>query len=179
MIYGFTQQSGGQIRIHSTPDVGTTVSMYFPLDSRSADIGLETSVDVPALPDKRGNGEVILVVDDETGIRETAVELLTDQGYTLFEAIDSASALSQFERLEHVDLLLTDIGLPGALNGLALAKILKAHHPQLKILFITGYANAEGLTERFTLGKVLFKPFSVSELSAQVRSILASKAAEH
>jgi PAS domain S-box-containing protein len=179
MIYGFTQQSGGQIRIHSTPDVGTTVSMYFPLDSRSADIGLETSVDVPALPDKRGNGEVILVVDDETGIRETAVELLTDQGYTLFEAIDSASALSQFERLEHVDLLLTDIGLPGALNGLALAKILKAHRPQLKILFITGYANAEGLTERFTLGKVLFKPFSVSELSAQVRSILASKAAEH
>lgn len=178
MIYGFTQQSGGQIRIHSTPDVGTTVSMYFPLDPRSADISLNASGTLPALPDAKGNGEVILVVDDETGIREVAVELLTDQGYTLFEAIDSASALRQFEKLERLDLLLTDIGLPGSVNGLALAKTLKARRPQLKILFITGYAKAEGITEGLALGKVIFKPFSVNELSSHVRSILASKGSE-
>lgn len=179
MIYGFTQQSGGQIRIHSTVNVGTTISMYFPLDKRSADNAFGASDEVTSLPSNTGNGEVILVVDDETGLREIAVELLTDQGYAPYEAIDSASALRQFEKLDKLDLLITDIGLPGAVNGLALAKTLKAQCPQLKILFITGYANAEGITEGLSLGKVLSKPFSVSELSDHVRSALASEATEH
>lgn len=178
MIYGFTQQSGGQIRIHSTLNVGTTISMYFPLDTRNADNTLEAVANAASLPSDRGNGEVILVVDDETGLREIAVELLTDQGYAPYEAIDSASAMKQFEKLDRVDLLITDIGLPGAINGLALAKTLKAQRPQLKVLFITGYANAEGITEGLSLGKVLSKPFSVTELSDYVRSALASEAAE-
>jgi CheY-like chemotaxis protein len=172
MIYGFTQQSGGQIRIHSTPDVGTTVSMYFPLDQRNADTLTGTLTDAPVLPHDKGNGEVILLVDDETGIREVAVELLNDQGYTLFEAIDSASALRQFEKLDRLDLLLTDIGLPGAMNGLALAKALKARCPELKILFITGYAKAEGISEGASLGRVLTKPFKVGELLDCVRAVL-------
>jgi CheY-like chemotaxis protein len=178
MIYGFTQQSGGQIRIHSTLNVGTTISMYFPLDTRNADNTLEAVANAASLPSDKGNGEVILVVDDETGLREIAVELLTDQGYAPYEAIDSASAMKQFEKLDRVDLLITDIGLPGAINGLALAKTLKAQRPQLKVLFITGYANAEGITEGLSLGKVLSKPFSVTELSDYVRSALASEAAE-
>lgn len=172
MIYGFTQQSGGQVRIHSTPDVGTTVSMYFPLDQRNPDTLTGTLTDAPVLPRDKGNGEVILLVDDETGIREVAVELLNDQGYTLFEAIDSASALRQFEKLDHLDLLLTDIGLPGAMNGLALAKTLKARCPELKILFITGYAKAEGISEGASLGRVLTKPFKVGELLDCVKAVL-------
>lgn len=180
MIYGFTQQSGGQIRINSALNVGTTISMYFPLDARNADKTREalTNVASSSSPSHKGNGEVILVVDDETGLREVAVELLADQGYAPHEAIDSASALKQFEKLERLDLLITDIGLPGPVNGLALAKMLKAQRPQLKVLFITGYTKTEGITEGLTLGKVLSKPFSVIELSDYVRSALASEAAE-
>ena len=177
MIYGFTQQSGGQTRIHSTLNVGSTISMYFPLDKRSADT-LEASVSAVSPLSEKGNGEVILVVDDETGLREIAVELLTDQGYAPYEAIDSASAMKQFEKLDRLDLLITDIGLPGAVNGLALAKTLLAHRPQIKVLFITGYANAAGITEGLALGKVLSKPFSVTELSDCVRFALASEAVE-
>jgi PAS domain S-box-containing protein len=172
MIYGFTQQSGGQIRIHSTPNVGTTVSMYFPLDQRNADTLTGTMTDAAVLPRDKGNGEVILLVDDETGIREVAVDLLSDQGYTLFEAIDSESALSQFDKLDRLDLLLTDIGLPGAMNGLALAKTLKARRPELKVLFITGYAKAEGISEGASLGRVLTKPFKVGELLDCVKAVL-------
>jgi PAS domain S-box-containing protein len=178
MIYGFTQQSGGQIRIKSALNVGTTISIYFPVDARNADKTHEALANVPSRHSDNGNGEIILVVDDETGLREIAVELLTDQGYTTYEAIDSASALKQFEKLDRLDLLVTDIGLPGPVNGLALAKTLKAQRPQLKVLFITGYTKTEGITEGLTLGKVLSKPFSVIELSDYVRSALASEAAE-
>ncbi|WP_032634330.1 ATP-binding protein [Pseudomonas syringae] len=178
MIYGFTRQSGGQIRIKSALNAGTTVSMYFPLDTRNADKTLEAVANAASLPSDKGNGEVILVVDDETGLREIAIALLTDQGYAPHEAIDSASALKQFEKLDRLDLLITDIGLPGPVNGLALAKTLKEQRPQLKVLFITGYTKVEGITEGLTLGKVLSKPFSVVELSDYVRSALASEAAE-
>lgn len=178
MIYGFTQQSGGQIRINSALNFGTTISMYFPLDARNADKAHEALANVASPPPDKGNGEVILVVDDETGLREIAVELLADQGYAPYEAIDSASALKQFEKLDRLDLLVTDIGLPGPVNGLALAKALKAQRPQLKILFITGSTKVEGITEGLTLGKVLSKPFSVIELSNYVRSALAPEAAE-
>jgi PAS domain S-box-containing protein len=178
MIYGFTQQSGGQVRIHSTLGVGTTVSMYFPLDKRAAEEKPGISVVAPKALSNAGNGEIILVVDDETGIREMTVELLTDHGYSLYEAVDSASALKQFDRLGRLDLLITDIGLPGAVNGLALAQTLRDRCPRLKILFITGYANVARITDGLSLGKVLSKPYSVSELLDHVRELLASETSE-
>jgi PAS domain S-box-containing protein len=172
MIYGFTQQSGGQVRIHSTLEVGTTVTMYFPAGERSSEISPHETLD--ALPLTRGQGEVILVVDDEAGVREMTSELLTERGYKVHEAIDSTSAFSQSRRLERLDLLITDIGLPGAMNGLALAKQLKAERPDLKILFITGYAKAEGISEGMLLGKVVSKPFSLTEIAHCVGHVIAA-----
>ncbi|MFK3971520.1 ATP-binding protein [Pseudomonas sp. NPDC087358] len=172
MIYGFTQQSGGQIRLHSTVDVGTTVSMYFPADPRSVE---NTPPVLDTLAPVRSNGEVILVVDDEAGIREITVELLVERGYTVFEAVDSTSAFNQSGKLKQLDLLVTDIGLPGSMNGLEMAKQLKAKRPQLKILFITGYAKAEGIAEGLQLGQVLSKPFSLVDLSQSVSNLLANR----
>jgi PAS domain S-box-containing protein len=175
MIYGFTQQSGGQVRIHSTVGLGTTVSMYFPVDQREA--SKATSTVTRELPGAQGNGETILIVDDETGIRETAVELLNERGYDVFEAIDSRSALAKASSLGTIDLLITDIGLPGAINGLVLAEQLKSAHPDLKVLFITGYAKAAGIGEGIALGKVLLKPFSLGDLEQAVSRLLSPKEA--
>jgi PAS domain S-box-containing protein len=175
MIYGFTQQSGGQIRIHSKVGAGSTVTMYFPVDLRSVDPIADNvdSVDKPVL-DTRKINEVILVVDDEAGVREMTVEFLADLGYTVFEAVDSTSAFNQVEKMRVLDLLVTDIGLPGAMNGLVLAQRLKAKHADLKVLFITGYTKAEAISEGMLLGKVLAKPFSLGELNTNVRGALGS-----
>ncbi|VVN96938.1 ATP-binding protein [Pseudomonas viridiflava] len=171
MIYGFTRQSGGQVRIQSESGVGTTVTMYFPVDQRTVEQMADTTY--AAMPEKTGNGEVILIVDDETGVREIAADLLSDQGYDVFEAADCISALEQARTLDRLDLLITDIGLPGPMNGIMLAQELTASRPTLKVLFITGYTKAEGITEGQSLGKMLFKPFSLIEFSDSVKSILS------
>ncbi|MCI3910199.1 ATP-binding protein [Pseudomonas viridiflava] len=171
MIYGFTRQSGGQVRIQSESGVGTTVTMYFPVDQRTVEQTADTTY--AAMPEKTGNGEVILIVDDETGVREIAADLLSDQGYDVFEAADCISALEQARTLDRLDLLITDIGLPGPMNGITLAQELTASRPALKVLFITGYTKAEGITEGQSLGKMLFKPFSLIEFSDSVKSILS------
>ncbi|WP_241150553.1 ATP-binding protein [Pseudomonas viridiflava] len=171
MIYGFTRQSGGQVRIQSESGVGTTVTMYFPVDQRTVEQTADTTY--AAMPEKTGNGEVILIVDDETGVREIAADLLSDQGYNVFEAADCISALEQARTLDRLDLLITDIGLPGPMNGITLAQELTASRPALKVLFITGYTKAEGITEGQSLGKMLFKPFSLIEFSDSVKSILS------
>ncbi|QXG28572.1 response regulator [Pseudomonas viridiflava] len=171
MIYGFTRQSGGQVRIQSESGVGTTVTMYFPVDQRTVEQMADTTY--AAMPEKTGNGEVILIVDDETGVREIVADLLSDQGYDVFEAADCISALEQARTLDRLDLLITDIGLPGPMNGITLAQELTASRPALKVLFITGYTKAEGITEGQSLGKMLFKPFSLIEFSDSVKSILS------
>ncbi|MEE4674909.1 response regulator [Pseudomonas alliivorans] len=170
MIYGFTRQSGGQVRIQSVMGQGTTVNMYFPQDQR----GVEKRTDLhdAAIPEEAGQGEVILIVDDETGVREIAAELLIEQGYEVHQAADCLSALEQVKKLDTFDLLITDIGLPGPMNGIALAQQLTSTRPDLKVLFITGYAEAEGITEGQSLGKVLSKPFSLAEFSQTVKGIL-------
>jgi CheY-like chemotaxis protein len=117
---------------------------------------------------------VILVVDDEAGVRESTVEVLVEQGYKVFEAVDSTSAFSQLRKLEVVDLLITDIGLPGTMNGLMLAKAFKAERPTLKILFITGYAKVQGISEGLLMGKMLSKPFSLNDLMHSVSTILSA-----
>ncbi|MBA1228559.1 response regulator [Pseudomonas viridiflava] len=170
MIYGFTRQSGGQVRIQSEPGKGTTVTMCFPVDRRSAE--RPADVEDAAMPEKPGHGERILIVDDETGVREIAAELLTEQGYTVCEAADCISALDHAEKLGSLDLLITDIGLPGPMNGIMLAQELTAKQPDLKVLFITGYAKAEGITEGQLMGKVLFKPFNLVEFSHTVKNTL-------
>lgn len=170
MIYGFTQQSGGQVRVHSSLGVGTTVTMYFPVDdSKPGEI--EPDLEIPDEAELSGHNKTILLVDDEAAIRQMVAELLSDSGYRVVEAVDSVSAMKQAEKLEHLDLLLTDIGLPGMMNGISLAAQFKLKYPQLKVLFVTGFAGGSNLVSVDATTRILTKPFSLNELSSRVHSL--------
>jgi PAS domain S-box-containing protein len=170
MIYGFTQQSGGQVRVHSSLGVGTTVTMYFPVDD-SQPGEIEPDSDIPDEAELSSHNETILLVDDEAAVRQMVAELLSESGYRVVEAVDSVSALKQAEKLEHLDLLLTDIGLPGLMNGISLAAQFKLKYPQLKVLFVTGFAGGSNLVSVDATTRVLTKPFSLNELSSRVHSL--------
>jgi len=170
MIYGFTQQSGGQVRVHSTLGIGTTVTMYFPVD-HSQPGELKTSADTPEEHQLTAHNETILLVDDEAAVREMAAELLSESGYRVVEAVDSVSAIKQAEKLDHLDLLVSDIGLPGMMNGISLAAQLRLKYPQLKVLFVTGFAGGTNLVSVDATTRVLTKPFSLNELSSRVHAL--------
>ncbi|RKS27459.1 PAS domain S-box-containing protein [Pseudomonas sp. WPR_5_2] len=171
MIYGFTQQSGGQIRVHSTQDVGTTVTLYFPIESSQPNETKPISGETQRV-ESNGHNETILLVDDEAAIRQMVSEFLTETGYRVIEAVDSVSAIKQAEKLEQLDLLLTDIGLPGLMNGINLDAELKAKYPQLKTLFITGFAGGAKLVPSNAATQLLTKPFSLNELGSRVHSLI-------
>jgi PAS domain S-box-containing protein len=173
MIYGFVQQSGGHTQISSQMGSGTSIVLNFPMHRIAADdISFQSRTSKP-LP--RATGETVLLVDDELVVRQVMIELLTDLGYTVPEAIDGRSALSRAEKLEHIDLLVTDIGLPGGLDGQQLAALLRVRHPQLKVLFITGFAKNLQLNENAKPAThVLAKPFSINDFSERIRAILGA-----
>ncbi|MCU1763205.1 ATP-binding protein [Pseudomonas sp. 14P_8.1_Bac3] len=178
MIYGFTQQSGGQVRVHSTLGIGTTVTLYFPVDESPP---VEKPAHSSVLPqqESRGHHETILLVDDEATVRQMASEFLTETGYDVAEAADSVSALKQLEKLDHLELLLTDIGLPGAMNGINLAAAFRLKFPRLKVLFITGFAGGSGLVAVDEHTQLLTKPFSLVDLGQRVQQLVqASSAAD-
>jgi len=175
MIYGFTQQSGGQVRVHSTLGIGTTVTLYFPVD-HSQPGEVRAPADAAAAAHATGHNEIILLVDDEAAVRQMASELLTETGYRVVEAVDAVSAIKQAQKLEHLDLLLTDIGLPGMTNGISLAAELKQRFPTLKVLFITGFAGGTSLVTVDATTRILTKPFSLDELSGRVHSLLRTDA---
>ncbi|MNQ23551.1 Blue-light-activated protein [compost metagenome] len=171
MIYGFTQQSGGQVRVHSSLGVGTTVTLYFPVDDSPPEDKEVDLADTQKL-ESSGKNETILLVDDEAAIRQMASELLSEIGYRVIEAVDSVSAISEAQKLEHLDLLLSDVGLPGLMNGVSLAAELKGKFPQLKVLFITGFAGGSRLVSVDSTTRILTKPFSLNELTSRVHSLL-------
>ncbi len=172
MIYGFAQQSGGQVRIYSEVGLGTTVCIYLPrhygevTDDRP-------SAKAAALP-RSEQGETVLVVDDEPTVRMLVTDILEDLGYTAIEASDSAAGLKVLQSDVRIDLLVTDVGLPGGMNGRQMADAARVGRPDLKVLFITGYA------ENSILGNghlapgmaVLTKPFAVENMAARIRSMI-------
>ncbi|MBT2339297.1 MULTISPECIES: ATP-binding protein [Pseudomonas] len=174
MIYGFAQQSGGQVKIQSSVGVGTTVTMYFPIARRPPLREKEKRAQPHVPAQQPGGNETILLVDDEAAIRQMVSEYLGETGYQVVEALDSVSALQQATKTEHIDLLLTDIGLPGAMNGIGLAAKLRARYPALKVLFITGFAEGESLVAADPSTWIMTKPFSLSDLGRRVRSLIHS-----
>ncbi|WP_258190041.1 PAS domain-containing protein [Stutzerimonas stutzeri] len=176
MIYGFAQQSGGQVRIHSKSGIGTTVTMFFPWQE-AGEVEVVPPPEPASLP-AASHEETILFVDDETTVRQVASEVLRELGYRVVEAVDSKSAFRQVEKAGKIDLLIADIGLPGAMNGVSLADAIRPDHPRLKVLFITGFASnpvLEKATERRS-NRVLPKPFTLEQLSVLVRVLLDSQA---
>ena len=129
MIYGFVRQSGGQVRIYSEVGKGTTMCLYFP---RWHGRGRARTRDA-AEPVESGFGETVLVVDDDATVRMLIAEVLTENHYRLLEAGDGPSALKILEaRQQRIDLMVTDVGLPGGMNGRQLADAARQMRPELK-----------------------------------------------
>jgi nitrogen-specific signal transduction histidine kinase/CheY-like chemotaxis protein len=172
MIYGFARQSGGQVRIYSEVGQGTTMCIYFPRHGEDAPLEEET-VNLPT-PEPTGDGEVVLVIDDEPIIRMLITEVLQDSGYTVIEAPDGPAGVRVLDSNARIDLLITDVGLPGGMNGRQVADAARVSRPDLKVLFITGYAeNAVVGNGHFETGMfVLSKPFPMEALANRVREII-------
>ncbi|NEU14834.1 PAS domain-containing protein [Methylobacterium sp. BTF04] len=172
MIYGFAQQSGGQVRIYSEVGQGTTVRIYLPRHYGAVED--ETAVEgISDLP-RSEQGETVLVVDDEPTVRMLITEILEDLGYAAIEAGDSATGLKVLQSDVRIDLLVTDVGLPGGMNGRQMADAARARRPDLKVLFITGYAeNAILGNGTLPMGMgVLTKPFAMDNMAARIRSMI-------
>jgi PAS domain S-box-containing protein len=173
MVYGFVKQSGGHVKIYSEVDQGTTVRIYLPkLMGETAE---EIAADDLQEPPPGSRSETILVVEDDDDVRMYSVEILRELGYRVLEAHDSASALRLLERQDgRVDLLFSDIVLPGGVNGEQLAERARGVRPDLKVLFTTGYArNAIMRDGRLEPGvELITKPFTYAALAARIRAIL-------
>ena len=175
MIYGFVRQSGGQVRAYSEIGQGTTMCLYLPrhngpLDEKTiradeAHLGFD------------GHGETVLVVDDEATIRMLIIDVLEDAGYRVIDAYDGPSGMKVLESDVRIDLLITDVGLPGGLNGRQLADAARVFRPDLRVLFITGYAeNAVIGNGHLDAGmQVITKPFAIEAFGSKVRDMLDQK----
>jgi CheY-like chemotaxis protein len=174
MVYDLARQSGGQARIYSEPDKGTSVSLYLPRDfGEEAETALPNeAIEMP----RAQQGETVLIVDDEPSVRALIEEVLNELGYISIQAKDGPGGLRVLESGRRIDLLITDIGLPGGINGRQLADAALAERPALKILFITGYAeNAVVGNGHLEPGMhLLSKPFRMDILADRIRSIISN-----
>jgi len=171
MIYGFTRQSNGGVVIESRPGFGTAVRLLLPQHKGTA----PEAEDAKQLSEPKQiahSGEIVLVVEDETIVRSLIVETLQELGYQTLEAVDGPSGLAILQSDQRIDMLVTDIGLPG-LNGRQIADAALLKRPQLRILFMTGYAESAALkNDSFEGGmQMITKPFSIEALSKKIYEI--------
>ena len=172
MIYGFAKQSGGQARIHSIEGVGSTISIFLPRH-----IGVIAPV-VNARPraetPRARPSETVLVVDDEPGIRILLSRNLGRLGYAVLEGSDGKSDLQHIQGDERIDLLVTDFGLTGSMNGWQLAEAARLLRPDLKVLFITGFAKSMIAGNRFMEPgmEVMNKPFAMTAFLQRIASMI-------
>ncbi|MCB8875135.1 hybrid sensor histidine kinase/response regulator [Acidisoma silvae] len=173
MIHGFAEQSGGRARIASEPGQGATVTLYLPRHSGEAPDETLPEPEFEASYESR-RGSTILVVDDEEAIRMLVVEVLSDFGYVCLESWDSDHAIETLRAHPEVRLMITDVGLPGDMNGRQVAEAARTFLPDLKVLFVTGYADSAVIGETFGDGtRILGKPFSLDVLINQVNDLCA------
>jgi signal transduction histidine kinase/CheY-like chemotaxis protein len=174
-LYGFARQSGGHVAIYSEEGRGTTVKFYLPRHfgvPEAAD-----TVTAPPEPAAANEGETILLVEDEGLVRMLMVQTLEDKGYRVIEAHEAQGAIGILESDMKIDLLATDVGLPG-MNGRQLAETARALRPGLSVLFLTGYAHNAALGDE-PLGprtQLISKPFTVKVLLTKIRSMLEDAA---
>jgi CheY-like chemotaxis protein len=170
-VYGFIKQSRGHVKLYSELGQGTAVKLYLPrlLGDRPDAASTQEANPIPA-----GHGETILVVEDEPSVRDHSVSVLRDLGYRVLAAADGHSALRMLARPTEVEVLFTDIGLPGGMNGRQLAEAARRKRPELKVVYTTGYARNAithgGVLEPGT--ELLPKPFSYAALAAKIRAVL-------
>jgi PAS domain S-box-containing protein len=170
MVYGFARQCGGTVRMYSEQDIGTTVCIYLPLAGKPPRPAAEPA----GIQSAAGPAGKILVVDDEPDLLEIASAHLTEMGYTVLQAEDSASALKVFMQFDDIDLMVTDVIMPGGMNGVELARRARQLSPRTKVIFSSGFP-ADALAERSGTavdGPLLHKPFQRAELASLVRRVM-------
>ncbi|MDZ5436006.1 response regulator [Pseudomonas fluorescens] len=170
MIYGFSKQSRGHVAIQSEVGKGTTVSLYLPR------FGGEVPRDLPVEsphPLSASNGETVLIVEDDPAVRVLVSTVLSELGYAFVEADDADSAMPILDSGQRIDLMISDVGLPG-MNGRQLAEIGRQYRPELKVLFITGYAEHAAVRGGFLDSgmQMITKPFTFDLLTAKVREMI-------
>jgi PAS domain S-box-containing protein len=176
-VYGFVKQSGGHVKVYSEQGEGTTVKIYLPRLMSEADVEeVQPAVTAP----EGSREETIMVVEDDDDVRTYSVEILRELGYRVVEAHDSPSALRLLERQPKVDLLFSDVVLPGGWTGAQTAAKAQEMRPGIKVLFTTGYArNAIVHHGRLDAGvQLITKPFTYAELAAKVRDVLDMRPAK-
>ncbi|UAK26740.1 response regulator [Sphingomonas nostoxanthinifaciens] len=169
MIYGFTKQSGGHVQIYSEVGRGTTVKLYLPRIMRAPDAAAPRErTSIPATP-----GEQVLLVEDDPAVRMLVRDVLAELGYGVEEAGDADAAIPQLRAMPRIDLLVTDVGLPG-MNGRQLAEVARDLRPGLKVLFITGYAERAAVRADFLAEgmDMITKPFVIDVLSKKIRAMI-------
>jgi PAS domain S-box-containing protein len=171
MIYGFARQSNGHVIIDSKIGQGTAVKLYLP--RHHGDVAAEHASAVKAA-EHIATGETVLVVEDEPIVRAVILEMLGEQGYRTLNAVDGPAGLRILRTQARVDLLVTDVGLPG-MNGRQLADQARETRPDLKILFITGYAESVAMAGGFLQPgmEMITKPFDLDNLSRRVRAMIS------
>ncbi|UFN49522.1 response regulator [Roseomonas sp. OT10] len=172
MIYGFAQQSGGHVQIDSRVGQGTTVRLYLPRYDGPAEPA--DGAAAPGRADGARRPGTVLIVDDEATVRLLAGEVLAELGCTPLAAADGPEALRLLRATAQVDLLITDVGMPGGMNGRQLADAARTQRPGLKVLFITGYAEAALFKDGVLPPgmQILVKPFAMEELANRIREML-------
>ncbi|MGU3494203.1 ATP-binding protein [Xanthobacteraceae bacterium A53D] len=170
MIYGFVRQSGGHVRIYSEEGLGTTVKLFVPRFTGEPEARTDCVASIP-----RGAGETVMVIEDDAAVRMIVTEVLAELGYEAIETIDAEQAIPILQSNQRIDLLVTDVGLPG-LNGRQIAEIARQSRPDLKVLFVTGYAEKAAVRAGFLDEgmEMLTKPFAVDALATKLREVLAS-----
>jgi signal transduction histidine kinase/ActR/RegA family two-component response regulator len=179
MVYGFIKQSGGNVTIESQPGHGTTVRLYLPHYRGTLEPARQDSK--PATLPRADRAATVLVLDDEPEVRATTVEMLQELGYTAIPTENCDDCLRMLQSAQPIDLLITDVGLPGDMDGWRLADKAREIRQDLKVLFITGYTQNPALSgpPRPQAGEILTKPFAMDAFALKVRNVMSSAQPAH
>ncbi len=172
MVYGFAKQSGGHLTIYSEVGHGSTFRLYFP---RSRLPAAARKAGLAATGEAVGGDEVILVVEDEIGVRESATALLSKLGYKILAAGKGEEALALVDRGAHIDLLFTDIVMPGGMTGKALAQEMRKRRPGIRVLYCSGYSANAIAHQGEERAELLQKPYKRRDLARKVREVLDAR----
>ncbi len=174
MVYGFAKQSGGYLQIYSAPGRGTSVRLYLP--RAAGEVAADAAATLPDADDYTGQDRTVLLVEDDAGVRAVTAALLRDRHFQVIEADNAARALEIIDREPGIELLFTDVVMPGGMDGFQLGKIARERRPGLPVLYATGYAASFSATERHA--DVLAKPYREKDLLVKLRALLPQAASE-
>lgn len=175
-VYGFVRQSGGHVTLYSEPGMGTSIGLYFPALPVAGE-SAERAATTKTAPWQRspGRGETVLIVEDDPKVRRLTVERVRCLGFNVEVAESGDDAFAMLLSGTHVDILFSDLVMPGALNGYDLAAKVTKELPHLKVLLTSGYAS-DVVTNSMTRDRdydILHKPYRQSELATRLRALLA------